>query len=354
MRVVVVPGDAWACGYYRLIWPANCLQMQGWDEVIILPPNDKHGFLVKTETDENGIERLVELTAPECDLIILQRPGHYLQPQLIVALRKAGIAVIVDMDDDMSKIASNHVAYHIYNPKSATKFSWKTAMEACKVATMVTTSTAQLMKVYAPHGRGMVLDNYVPEAYLDFDEERPEPGFGWAGTVSSHPDDLWVLGNSVNRLMAEGHKFTVVGDGKKITETLRLRHPYEVTGPVALEDWARTVQRSLHIGMVPLASTAFNASKSRLKGIEYMAGGVPWVASPRQEYRRLNRESGCGLLADTPKQWYEQLKRLLTDEVLYKEQVEMGREYMKDQTLQAQAWRWAEAWTKAVEMQQCS
>jgi len=82
-----------------------------------------------------------------------------------------------------------------------------------------------------------------------------------------------------------------------------------------------------------------------------MAGGIPWVASPRQEYRRLTRESGCGLLADTPKDWYRQLKLLLTDDVLRKEQAERGLEFMRDQTYQAQAWRWAEAWTRAVEIQ---
>jgi hypothetical protein len=65
----------------------------------------------------------------------------------------------------------------------------------------------------------------------------------------------------------------------------------------------------------------------------------------------LNRESGCGFLADTPKEWVGHLRRLLTDEVLRKEQAEMGREYMKDQTYQAQAWRWLEAWTRALEIQ---
>ena len=82
-----------------------------------------------------------------------------------------------------------------------------------------------------------------------------------------------------------------------------------------------------------------------------MAAGVAWVASPREEYRKLHRESGCGLLADTPKQWYQHLKRLLDDDVFRKEQVEMGREYMVGQTIQANAWRWQEAWSRALEIQ---
>jgi hypothetical protein len=111
------------------------------------------------------------------------------------------------------------------------------------------------------------------------------------------------------------------------------------------------IGESLDLGMVPLAPTAFNTSKSRLKGIEYMAVGVPWVGSPREEYRRLHRESRCGLLADGPKDWYTKLKLLLTDDVLRKEQGEAGRTWMQDQTYQANAWRWLEAWERALEIE---
>ena len=350
MRVVVFPADAWACGHYRVIWPANVLQEQGW-EIFIVPPNGETGFKVKTEEDEHGKQKLIELTTPECDLIVLQRPGHFLQPQLVTALRKAGIAVVVDMDDDMSTMSQHHLAFRMYSTRSQTDFSWRHAIESCKLATLVTTSTSELQKVYAPHGRGVVLDNFVPEVYLGLDEERPGPGFGWAGTVASHPDDLQVTGGAVQKLRDEGHVFRIVGDGKNVKGPLKLRDEPDATGGVGLDQWLRTIQRTLQVGMVPLAATKFNTSKSRLKGIEYMAGGIPWVASPRQEYRRLVRESGCGLLADTPKDWYRQLKLLLTDDVLRKEMSERGLEFMKDQTYQAQAWRWAEAWTRAVEIQ---
>ena len=350
MKVVVFPADAWACGYYRVIWPANILQEQGW-EIFIIPPNEKTGFQVRTKEDEHGNQILTELTTPECDLVVLQRPGHFLQPQLVKALRAAGIAVVIDMDDDMSTLSQHHVAFRLYSTRSQTKFSWRNALESCKAATMVTTSTAQLQRIYAPHGRGMVLDNYVPEAALQFDEPKPEPGFGWAGTISSHPNDPQVTGGAVQKLVDEGHPFRVVGDGKHLRGPFKLQDDPWATGGQGLEQWIRTIQRTLQVGMVPLAATQFNASKSRLKGLEYMAGGVPWVASPRQEYRRLVKEAGCGLLADTPKDWYRQLKLLLTDEVLRKEQAEAGREYMADQTYQAQIWRWAEAWTRAVEIQ---
>lgn len=348
MKVYVVPSDAFGCGHYRLIWPANVLQRQGWN-IGIMPPKRDSGFMVKVEEQGDGAQRLTSVKVPEdADVIVLQRPAHQLQPQLIQMLRSSGIAVVVDMDDDMSSIHPDNIAFHTYRPQSPSPLSWKWAMESCKVATLVTTSTKSLQRVYAKHGRGMVLDNFVPEAYLEY--SKPESGnFGWAGTTKSHPNDLQATGNAVSRLVAEGFSFKVVGGRSKVQECLRLKEPPTVTGSIPLVDWARYIGDHLDVGMAPLAPSAFNASKSRLKAIEYMAVGVPWVGSPREEYRRLHRESGCGLLADTPKDWYGQLKRLLTDEVLRKEQVEAGREYMKGQTYQANAWRWAEAWSRALE-----
>jgi glycosyltransferase involved in cell wall biosynthesis len=350
MRVVVFPADSAACGHYRIVWPSNILQAQGVN-IYIVPPKGDTGFLIKTEEQPDGSQKLIQLTAPDCDVVVLQRPSHELQPQLIRALRSAGIAVVVDMDDDMSTVHPGNVAFRNYHTKSRTPFSWRTAFEACKEATLVTTSTVALQKTYAKHGRGMVLDNFIPEVVLNPDFVQPAAdGFGWAGTLKSHPDDLHSA-RGVQDLVDEGFPLRIVGDGKGVKEALKLNQEVEATGLVNLDVWCKTIASTYSVGMVPLSPTAFNTAKSRLKGIEHMAVGVPWVASPRAEYRRLNRESGCGFLADTPKEWVGHLRRLLTDEVLCKEQAEMGREFMKDQTYQAQAWRWQEAWTRALEIQ---
>jgi len=334
----------------RLIWPADVLRKQGHD-VNIMPPNEKTGFLAKVGTKEDGSQQLASVSVPaDADVIVLQRPAHPLQPQMIQMMRANGIAVVVDMDDDMSSIHPNNVAFETYRPRSNTPFSWNYAIESCKAATYVTTSTRALQKVYARHGRGEVLDNYVPRAYLGI--EKPETGcFGWAGTTKSHPNDLQVLGGMIQKLIDEGFPFKVVGGKSQVKLAARLKDEVDTVGSVPLNIWAQTIAATFDVGLAPLASTAFNTSKSRLKAIEQMAVGVPWVGSPREEYRRLHRESGCGLLADTPKEWYANLKLLLTDDVLRKEQAEAGREYMATQTYQDQAWRWGEAWEKAYKIE---
>lgn len=354
MKVYVMPADAHGCGHYRVIWPANVLQKNPIPgvEVVIMPPKQDSGFMAKVREEVDGSQTLTGLTVPEdADVIVIQRPAYPLQPQMIKMLRSNRIALVVDMDDDMSSISPGNIAFHTYRHHSKSPFSWKYATESCRVATLVTTSTKQLQRVYAKHGRGMVLDNYVPEAYLDFDSPHCGGTFGWAGTTLSHPEDLQESRPSVQKLIDDGYPFKVVGGPSKVQEYLKLNQVVDYTGSVGLDQWAMTIANTLDVGMVPLAPSAFNSAKSRLKGIEYMAVGVPWVASPREEYRRLHRESGCGLLAPTRKDWYTQLKRLLTDEILYKEQAAAGKEFMVDQTYQAQAWRWAEAWQRALEIE---
>ena len=319
-----------------------------------MPPGEESGFRAKVRDEPDGRRTLTQVDIPEgVDVIVVQRPAHYLQPQMIRMMRENGIAVVVDMDDDMSNIHPENIAFHTYRHRPGAEMSHRFIAESCKEATLVTTSTKKLQKVYAKHGRGMVLDNYVPEAYLEFPRQQAGT-FGWAGTTKSHPHDLQVTGVSVQGLISEGYRFKVVGGRSEVQKKLKLQQSPEVTGSVPLQDWARTIAVNLDVGMAPLAMSEFNSAKSRLKAIEYMAVGVPWVGSPREEYRRLQKESGCGLMADTPKEWYRQLKRLLDDEVLYKEQVEAGQAYMVTQTYQANAWRWAEAWTKALGMERGS
>lgn len=350
MKIYILPADPHGCGHYRLIWPADVLRRQGHD-VVIMPPNQKSGFLAKVSKDDDGSQQLTSVSIPaDADVIVLQRPAHPLQPQMIQMMRQNGIAVVVDMDDDMSAIHPNNIAFEIYRPRSGSQFSWNHALASCKAATYVTTSTRQLQRVYAKHGRGEVLDNYVPAAYLGV--ENPETGcFGWAGTTKSHPNDLQIMGGTIQRLIDEGFTFKVVGGKSSVKDAARLRDEVDATGSVPLDIWAQTIALTFDVGIAPLASSAFNASKSRLKAIEQMAVGVPWVGSPREEYRRLHRESGCGLMADTPKEWYTKLKLLMTDDVIRKEQIEAGKEYMADQTYQAQAWRWAAAWEKAYQIE---
>lgn len=350
MITYVFPADLHGCGHYRLIWPAAALQAQGHTVRIIDP--QQRGNHLRAHTDTSG--RIVDVGyPPDADVIVLQRITHIHLIRAIELMRERGVAVVVDMDDDLAAIPSENPAFQAMHPRFgvAREHSWLNTQRVCEVASLVTVSTDALLTRYAPHGRGRVLRNCVPAGYLRIEHVDSEV-VGWGGSVHSHPGDLQVVGTAVAQLTREGVRFRTVGPEEGIREALQLDSDdsFEATGPQALlTEWPRALA-TLGIGIAPLADTRFNAAKSWLKPLEKAAVGVPSVMSPRAEYRRIS-DLGIGVLARKPKDWLRELRRLTTDDVRRRELSARAREVAATLTIEGNAWRWAEAWEDAFKIQ---
>jgi glycosyltransferase involved in cell wall biosynthesis len=72
----------------------------------------------------------------------------------------------------------------------------------------------------------------------------------------------------------------------------------------------------LDIGIMPLLDEAFERGKCGYKLIQYMACGLPVVASPVGVNRQIVEHGINGFLAETPKQWEQALRTLLADRAL--------------------------------------
>jgi hypothetical protein len=346
----VYPADVFGCGYYRLIWVAKALRAAGHD-VRLRMPSDREGIGASIDMASG---RLVNVIVPDdADVIVMQRVSLSHLVEAIPMIRAKGVAVVVDMDDDLTKIDPSNPAFVALRADAGDRrHTVRNASNACLAATLVTVSTPQLLKVYAPHGRGVVLENRIPARYLDIPHDPDLNSVGWAGSVHSHPLDLQEVGPAVARLVHERvTTYRGVGPGQRLRAALGLPDEPAVTGSVELQDWPDAIATHIGVGIAPLADTLFNWSKSWLKPLEMAALGVPWVASPRPEYQRLSRTLGVGLLAERPKDWYRQLKKLVTDPVLRKEQSTAGREAAADWTIEGNAWRWLDVWQSAVDMQ---
>lgn len=297
--------------------------------------------------------QLVRVLIPDdADVVVMQRVSLANLVQAIPMIRAKGVAVVVDMDDDLTKIDPANPAFvALHKNGGDPRHTAVNAHKACLAATLVTVSTPQLLKVYAPHGRGVVVENRIPARYLEVEHDPGLASIGWPGSVHSHPLDLQEVGPAVARLVREGHQYRGVGPVEGLVKTLGLDTPPPVTGSVELQEWPDAIGTHLGVGLAPLADTLFNHGKSWLKPLEMSACGVPWVASPRPEYVRLSKVLGVGLLADRPKDWYRHIKRLVVDDTFRKEQSAAGREAAAAWTIEGNAWRWLEAWQTAIDMQ---
>jgi len=210
-------------------------------------------------------------------------------------------------------------------------------------------STPALLSVYAQHGRGRVLRNCLPPGFADLTHAPTDPTeIVWPASYHSHPNDPDALGGSISRLVNEGAPFRMIGDPIGAGVAFGLESDPVGMG-VPLEQWP-TALSGIGIGIAPLADTKFNRAKSWLKPLELCAAGVPWVASPREEYVRLHKE-GAGILAERSRSWYRELARLQGSESLRSELSDAGRSVAARWMLTDHAWRWADAWQEAMVLQ---
>lgn len=351
MRVVAYPADRFGCGHFRMIWPAEALRDAGHDVSVV----DTRQRRVQIHIKDNEV---VDADV-NADVVVFQRITHRYMADAVPVLRRKGVSVVVDIDDDLTSVHPSNPAWQSMHPRNEGRkladgnvnmHSWRNLNAACRDATLVTVSTPALLSIYAAHGRGAVLPNYLPDAY-DNVAHVDSDVIGWPASFHSHPNDPDALGGAVARVVADGAEFRMVGDPSGAGVAFGIGQDPPGKG-VPIEQWPTAVS-SLGVGIAPLADTRFNRSKSWLKPLEMSAVGVPWVASPRVEYQRLHK-MGAGVLAERPRAWYKELSRLRTDAALRQEVSEAGRAVASQLRLTDHAWKWMEAWGRAHEIQRTS
>ena len=345
MKIYVFPADMTGCGYYRLIWPSEVLIKKGHD-ITIVPPKERDKMMQATL--RNGVVTSVKIPT-DADVIVLQRVTHRYLAQAVKVIRQSGVAVIVDMDDDLTCIHPSNPAFNALHPVNGNvDHNWQNTLAACDNATMVTVSTPALVTRYGRKAPAHVLYNMVPERFLAVPHDDSDV-VGWGGAVFSHPTDLQELGPSIATLLRDGGAFKIAGPIDGVHKALGLPSDAPVASTGVIKDiyaWPLAIN-SLGIAVAPLADSRFNNAKSWLKMAEYAAVGVPCIGSPREEYRRLHRK-GIGLIAKNPTEWAKQIKRLRSSEDFREDMSAKGRAVMETLTIEENAELWLEAWTEAL------
>lgn len=344
MKVLALAADEGGCGFYRMRAPAAELKLLGVDVTV------SDGIDADASKDSEGMYTVGHLNT-DADLIVIQRPLDNSMTAVIRQAQKQGIATIVELDDDFDSVHKQNVAHDSINAGKAMGNHWLT--EAANIADLVTVSTPQLTK-YARHGRYAILRNCVPQSIFEIQTDKSDqewPRIGWTGTVQTHPNDLQETKNAVGMVLkSNGLPFNVIGDGQQVAWNLGLDKGTEVysTGWVDLGLYYQYISKFLDIGIVPLEISPFNQAKSALKGLEYGALGIPFVASPTREYVRLEAY-GVGKTAKTPGEWRKHLQRMIDRPEETQRIAEEARGRIEAEfTYRVNAPQWLEAWEKAV------
>jgi glycosyltransferase involved in cell wall biosynthesis len=113
--------------------------------------------------------------------------------------------------------------------------------------------------------------------------------------------------------------FRFIGAGSFFSNGLRAESP----------EWSVATEAQLlsecDIGIMPLTDTEFTRGKCGLKLIQYMACGLPVVASPVGANCEIVEENHNGFLATDAREWFEKLSALIESAELRKRLGEYGR-----------------------------
>jgi glycosyltransferase involved in cell wall biosynthesis len=94
----------------------------------------------------------------------------------------------------------------------------------------------------------------------------------------------------------------------------------------------------IDIGIMPLKSDAWSEGKCGFKLIQYLALGIPAIASPVGVNKHIIEQGKNGFLCTTEQEWYAALTTLIKDDVLRSEMGQTGRARMVQQySVQANA-----------------
>lgn len=149
---------------------------------------------------------------------------------------------------------------------------------------------------------------------------------GWSGSFTTIQHFEYAL-ESLKRIKEKyGDKvgFVVIGDGNYRNEELG------ITG----KPWvAATELKDLHqidIGIMPLPDDEWAKGKCGLKGLQYMACGIPTIMSPVGVNTEIIQDGENGFLAATTEEWVEKLSLLIESAELRKKFSINGRKTVEE------------------------
>lgn len=306
-------------GWYRLGLPARGLRAQGFEvaEGSLAWSNDLHVFGIR-EWPAIGDDPTFHW---DVDLVVLQRWMFASVAVETDRARASGQIVVQDVDDHFWALDRANNAWKTTDPRKNKIENRDHYLAGIKRADAVTVSTGfladELRRLGVERERIHVIPNHVDvEAFATVRSSRPQrvaPVVGWVGATSHRSGDVETLRGFLGPFL-ERHALKAFHGGHRDgspTFASMAKIPEEITTTAGLApiDHYPMLFRGLDVGLVPLRDVPFNRAKSWVKGLEYAAAGVPFVAADVPEYVRLHG-LGIGRLAHRIQDWTRHLEDL--------------------------------------------
>ena len=292
------------CAWYRCFLPMLELRKRGWDAAMGTPGwNDEMGFgLAMPEGGVHGWDVLV------FKLIMSKE----IADKMPIA-QAMGQTIVVDLDDFHDGIHDTNYAKSQIDPKRNPDYNIDHYNRIIDQADALITSTPFLYDHYLAQGKRV----YMVRNGIDYERWTPRkdhagwmPTIGWVGATPWRSQDLETLPWFADFVKQHRLPFHHSGYIKGATGAAEIFGVQGSKSPMQPISNYPSLFKKIDIGIVPLRDTPFNHAKSTIKGLEYAAAGVPFVASYSPEYALL-AEQGIGRVAHNDDEWIMHMEALL-------------------------------------------
>jgi glycosyltransferase involved in cell wall biosynthesis len=292
------------------------------------------------------------VTASQADVVMVQREAMVFGPPLVewLVTHACKRPMVLDLDD------ATYVSYTspTYGSLGRTLKWFSKTDDLIRWAAIATCGNRAIAEYVSSQGTAArviptVVDTEVFRPAAGRSEDTPVV-LGWIGTHSTFPYLESVF--PVLEELAKTHRFRlrVVGAGK---DEIRIPGVEVENVPWKLEREIQDFQ-SIDIGLYPIDSAVYSgkwaAGKSGFKAVQYMAVGIPYVATPAGGSAEIGEAGTTHFFASTSDEWRDALKELIVDSDKRKWMGAAGRRHVTEHyALPAQADKLAAALREAAQ-----
>ena len=254
--------------------------------------------------------------AHEADVVVLLRKT--LSPPFLYLLRKAARRLVFDFDDAVF-VRSNG------QPSRRRAQGFRRTLRACDAVWAGNRYLADAAASINDHV-SLLPTSIRPDRY-DIQTEK----------TRDHIDLVWIGSNATRKYLIEALPAMEALARRNPRLRLKIIADFDLetrqlaTLPVA---WSEATEaRELagsHIGIAPMPDNPWTRGKCGLKILQYMAAGLPVVASPAGVNRDVVIDGKTGYLAASESQWMDKLQKLIDDAGLREDQGSLGRQRVRE------------------------